>query len=116
FLVCFVASWIDDVDFDDHVGRHVREVGGKKLEREKSAPVLAVFCCKFWNFLPASQSQPIVPGFAEAITRGQIFLVELVALQYLGENSFHGKIVGVQNRVSSPDGRGMMCVARRGHG
>src|SRR5437762_7217474 len=26
FLVFFVASWIDNLDFDDHVGRHVREV------------------------------------------------------------------------------------------
>src|SRR6266480_5250815 len=92
------------------------EVGGKKQESGNLAPVLAVFCCKLWNFLPASQSQPIVPGFAEAIARGQILLVELVTLQYLGENSFHGKIVGVQNRVSSPDSRGMMCVARGGHG
>src|SRR5256886_11188489 len=92
------------------------EVGGKKQESGKVAPVLAVFCGKLWNLLPASQSQPIVPGFAEAIPGGQIFLVELVALQYLGDNSFHGKIVGVQNGVSSPDGRGMMCVARRGHG
>src|SRR5438094_10636499 len=92
------------------------ELGGKKQGSVILAPVLAVFCRKLLNLLPASQSQPIVPGFAEAIPRGQIFLVELVALQYLGQNSFHGKIVGVQNGVSSPDGRGMMCVARRGHG
>src|SRR5438046_10124717 len=92
------------------------EAGGKKQESEKSAPVLAVFCCKLWNFLPASQSQPIVPGFAEAIARGQILLVELVTLQYLCENSFYGKIVGVQTRLSRLDSQGMQYVAIGTHG
>src|SRR5436189_6373518 len=92
------------------------EVGGKKQGSGKLAPVLAVFCCKLWNLLPPSQSQPIVPGFAEAIPRGQIFLVELVALQYLGQNFFNGKIVGVQNGVSNSDGRGQLLVVRSGYG
>src|SRR5207244_10665413 len=81
-----------------------------------SESVAIPFRGQLGNFLPAPQSQPVVPGFAEAIAGGLVFLIQLVALQDLCENSFHGKIIGIDDGISCPNGSGMMRVAGRSHG
>ena len=76
----------------------------------------AVFCGKLRNFPSPLQPQPVVPGFAQAVSRGLIFLVQFVALYDLRENSFYGKIFGIHDRVSGANRGGMVRVARRSHG
>src|SRR5882762_6593420 len=79
------------------------------------AIMAAVFCSQLGDLFPASQSQPIVPGFSKAVARGLVFLSQFVALYNLRENSFYGKITGIDDRVSGSHGRRMVRVARRGH-
>ena len=84
--------------------------------RNSASVVAAVFCGELWNFLSPPQSQPIVPCFAQAVARRLVFLIQFVALYDLRENSFHRKIVRVDDRVSRANGGGMMRVAGRSHG
>src|SRR5437763_12065558 len=78
---------------------------------EASIAAVAIFGREFGNFFPTTKAEPIVPGFAQAVAGGEVLLVKFVALVDLGENSFHRKIVRVENRVAGADGRGMVRVA-----
>src|SRR5258708_36168079 len=80
------------------------------------AIMAAVFRGQLRDLFPASESQPIIPGFAEAVARGLVFLSQFVALYNLRENSFYRKIVGIDDRVRCSNGRRMVRVARRRHG
>src|SRR5205823_11843548 len=77
---------------------------------------VVIFSSELGNFFAAAKTEPVVPGFAQAVARREISLVELVALEDLGEDSCHRKIVRVQNRVSGSDGCGMMRIASGDHG
>src|SRR5207253_7885171 len=69
-FVFFIPDWIENVDFNDDVSRHWR---GQTLKCKISvAVVAAVLCSEFWDFLSAPQSQPVVPGFAQAVARGLV--------------------------------------------
>src|SRR5213078_2860593 len=86
------------------------------LSEEVLASVTAIFSRKLWNFFAATKTQPVVPGFAQAVARCEISLVEFVALEDLGENSFHRKIVRIQNSIGGADSRGVMRVTGCNHG
>src|SRR2546423_304695 len=75
----------------------------------------AVFGGEFGNSLAATEAEPIVPGFANAIPRSEISLIELIALDDLRQDAFDGKVSGIQDRVSGADSRGMMRVTGCGH-
>src|SRR5205085_11329896 len=77
--------------------------------------MLSVLGGEFGNSFPAAQAHPVVPGFAETVARGEVLLVEFVALEDLGENAFHRKIVGVQNGIRGPNRGSVMGVARGNH-
>src|ERR1051326_5847596 len=81
-----------------------------------SPSVRIVFRCSFRNFFPAPQSQPVVPSLAEAVARSLVFLGQFVAFQNLRENSFHRKIIRIDDRVGCPNSSRVMRIARGSHG
>ena len=82
---------------------------------QSTAIVLSIFGSEFGNSFPAAETHPIVPGFAQAVSRGEVLLIELVALEDLREHTFHREIIGVQNGVGGADRRSMMGIAGRNH-
>ena len=75
----------------------------------------SIFGGKLGNFFAATKPEPVVPGFAKAVARGEILLVELVAFETLGEDTFHGKIASIENRVGRANRSRVVRVTRGGH-
>src|SRR5215469_2197631 len=68
------------------------------------------------DLLATLKSEPVVPGFAKAVARGLVLLSQFVALHYLREDSFHGKIVRIDDCISCSNGSCVMGVAGCSHG
>src|SRR5262249_43065617 len=70
-FIFFVADAIDDLNLDDDVGRHCWVSEDRNLE----AVSAAIFCSELRNFPSPPYPQPVVPGFAQAVSRGLVLLV-----------------------------------------
>ena len=76
------------------LGRFV--VKSNRLRPLPSASVApAIFGRELGNFFAPAETEPVVPGFAHAVARGEVTLVELVAFDDLRQNAAHGEVIGI---------------------
>ena len=75
-FIFFVADGIEDFDLDDDVSRHNSVEMIEGLRGKFRWPLaLRSFAASSGIFLRRTQPQPVVPRFAQAVSRGLVLLV-----------------------------------------